>query len=431
MISKGVVQFLHGNYLKLCIKLKMFESGILIGGIMIIVCSQCNATYKIMDNKITSKKAVATCKKCGGRIAIEPGTPPEIPEKLEIDHDYGPPSAGKPFESQVAANHPGTLLNEFPEVGEYSPKYYSFGDILVLNRKGGFKSRRNKFKLKLLGAVKEVLEKMLIEKERVLKIAAGTAYYPAEIFFGNGWLTMLYNRYVIIGTNRRLLMINVNHRMNRPTHYIFQFLYTEIRKIGRGLLGTSLILYRKNKGKRRIFTNLKRFISRELNQFLNERIAAVKKLRVPDESLENICPACYVPLKKGLAACPRCNAVFKSPKKAMLRSLILPGWGDIYLGHRVLGALELLSACFIWLLVLSSLLSGLAEDLIAGAMILTLFNGMDCLLTYYMAQKGCSLEKNQSAMPMQTQPGQNPATISQINKVPTAKASAVAKAIAS
>lgn len=397
---------------------------------MIIVCSQCNATFKILDKMISSKKAVATCKKCGGRIVIEPGSPPEVPDKLEIDYNYGPPSARKPTEHQVANVHPGTLLNEYPAVGEYAPKFYSFGDIFQLNKSGGFKSRHNKFKLKLLSAVKDVLEKMLVEKERVLKIAAGTACYPAEIFFGNGWLTMLYNRYVIIGTNRRLLMINVNHRMNRPTHYIFQLLYTEIRKIGRGLLGTSLILNRKNKRKRRIFTGLKRYMSRELNQFLAERIASVKKLRVPDESLENICPACYVPLEKGLAACTRCNAVYKSPKKAMLRSLILPGWGDIYLGHRALGALELLSACFIWLLVLSSLLSGLAEDLIAGAMILVLFNGMDCLLTYYMAGKGYSLDNKQATMPMQTRLAQNHTTKSHINYVPTTQASAVAKAMA-
>lgn len=424
MILRGVVQFLHFNYLKLCIKFNMLDSGAVIGGVMNIVCSQCNATYKILDKKIPLKRAVTTCKQCGGRIAIEPGSPPEIPEKLEIDYNYGPPSAGKLIESQVATTHPGTLLNDYPELGDYSPKYYSFGDIFALNKRGEFKSRHNKFKLKLLIAVKEVLEKMLVEKERVLQIAAGTAYYPAEIFFGNGWLTMLYNRYVIIGTNRRLLMINVNHRMNRPTHYIFQLLYTEIRKIGRGLFGTSLILYCKNKGKRRIFTSLKHFISREMNQFLTERIKSVKKLRIPDESLENICPACYVPLKKGLAACTSCNAVFKSPKKAMLRSLILPGWGDIHLGHRVLGALELLSACFIWLLVLSSLLSGLAEDLIAGAMILVLFNGMDCLLTYYMAGKGYSLEKKQSTLPMQTQPAQNP------TYVLTTDSPAVAKAMA-
>jgi len=397
---------------------------------MITVCSQCNATYKISDRKISSKEAVATCKKCGDRIAIKPDSPPEVPENLEIDYNYGPPSTGKPIQPQVASTHPGTLITDYPEVGDYSPKYYSFGDIFKLNKSGGFKSRHNKFKLKLLSAVKEILEKMLVENERVLQIAAGTAYYPAEIFFGNGWLTMLYNRYVIIGTNRRLLMLNVNHRMNRPTHYIFQLLYTEIRKIGRGFFGASLILYRKNKGKRRVFSSLKRFMSREMNQFLTERIESVRKLKTPDDFLENICPACYFPLKKGLAACTSCNAVFKSPKKAMLRSLILPGWGDIYLGHRVLGALELLSACFIWLLVLSCLLSGFAEDLVAGAMILVLFNGMDCLLTYYMAGKGYSLEKKQSTLPRQTQLAQNLTTKSHLNYVRTTGAPTTAKAMA-
>jgi DNA-directed RNA polymerase subunit RPC12/RpoP len=64
----------------------MLDSGILSGGIMIIICSQCNSTYKMSDSIISSNKAVFTCRKCGRRIAIEPSSPPEVPENLEIDY---------------------------------------------------------------------------------------------------------------------------------------------------------------------------------------------------------------------------------------------------------------------------------------------------------------------------------------------------------
>jgi hypothetical protein len=63
-------------------------------------------------------------------------------------------------------------------------------------------------------------------------------------------------------------------------------------------------------------------------------------------------------------------------------------------------------------------------------MILVLFNGMDCLLAYYMAGKGSSLEKKRATLPLQTQLAQNPTTKSPINYVRTAEAPAVAKAMA-
>jgi len=75
---------------------------------------------------------------------------------------------------------------------------------------------------------------VLNEEERVLRIGSGTAYYPAEIFFGNGSLTMLYNRYAILGTNQRALLIDIDHRMKRPTHYLFQVPYHNLKKVARG-----------------------------------------------------------------------------------------------------------------------------------------------------------------------------------------------------
>jgi hypothetical protein len=63
-------------------------------------------------------------------------------------------------------------------------------------------------------------------------------------------------------------------------------------------------------------------------------------------------------------------------------------------------------------------------------MMLILFNGMDCLLAYYMAGKGSSLENKQSTLPMQTQLAQNPTTKSRLNYVRTTAAPTVAKAMA-
>jgi hypothetical protein len=106
---------------------------------------------------------------------------------------------------------------------------------------------------------------------------------------------------------------------------------------------------------------------------------------------EKLCPSCFIPVADGLGNCPRCGVGFKEPKKAMVRSLILPGLGDIYLGHRVLGGLEMVGSVFVWIMVISSLLSGRPENFITAAILLLTFNGLDAVLTYHMAKKGYML----------------------------------------
>jgi predicted Zn finger-like uncharacterized protein len=362
---------------------------------MNIVCAQCNATYNIPEKKIPQKRVTAKCKKCGGRIVIEPGSPPAERLQLEVDYEYSETQNHPlPADGSTSTAHPGTLLTEYPQLADYSPSKYAFGDILALNKKGNFKSRKNTFKLKILQAVKSELDNVLKDGETVYRVAAGTAYYPAEIFFGNGWLTMLYNRYALIATNMRLLMINTNHRITKPTHYLFQMTYAEIKKVGRGLFRTSLVLNRK-RGKRKVFTAVRAYQGAELQEFMRSRINPTEPMDLSVALHENLCPACHAPLPKRLEHCTQCKSLFKSPKKAMLRSLILPGWGDIYLGHRLLGCFELLGSCFIWLFVILSLLSGHPDGLIPAFFLLLVYNGIDGILTYFMAHKGYSLEKRQ------------------------------------
>jgi hypothetical protein len=83
----------------------------------------------------------------------------------------------------------------------------------------------------------------------------------------------------------------------------------------------------------------------------------------------------------------------------MLKSLVLPGWGDIYLGHRLLGFFEVLGSLFVWLIFFGLLMGGLAENITIGLFLLVFYNGADSLLTYYMARKGYILEKKQPMLP--------------------------------
>ena len=360
---------------------------------MKIICSKCNTTYKIKDNLVSqTKKMTVKCKKCGSGIVLEPPT-------KQADKMAGiaqPPPLRRA--SKAAVDQPAEILTAYPQLNDLSPGKFALGEILTPSKKGDFKTGPNTQKTKIIAAVNDVIQKMLRKDEVVLRVAAGTAFYPIEIFFGNGWLTMLYNRYALIATNQRLLMINTNHRMTKPAHYVFQLPYSDIKNVQRGLLRRNIVLVPKT-GKRRTFTSMKTYLSAEMSGFIRNQMESEALVETPDTSLTDLCPACYTALEKNLCNCSACRAEFKAPKRAMLKSLILPGWGDIYLGHRLLGCFELLGSLFIWIIFLGLLMSGLPEDFIIGLLLLVFYNGADSLLTFYMARKGYILDKKQPVLP--------------------------------
>lgn len=361
------------------------------GEAMKVVCPHCNTVYNIPSDKIPKTRAVATCKKCGEQVVIEPSlsTQPEPRATTPRSSTHYPSAspATKPAEYVTM-----TLLRDYPELKSHSLDKFALEEILAPNKKGGYKNRKNKFKAKILKAVHTILEKMLKDGEKVMRIGKGTAYYPAELIFGNGWLTMYYNYYAIVCTNQRILLINIDHRIRRPTHYLFQIRYEEIKKIKQGLLSRSLIVHRM-KGKRRILMYVKGYIVKEIRQFIMDKKGSIRTVEHPQEPLENLCPSCFAPLGKRLITCPHCRVHFKEPKKAFLLSLLLPGLGDMYLGHTFLGLLELLGAVVVWAVVISLVLSGEEGALFTALFLLIFYNLLDGLLAYHMGKKGYMLAK--------------------------------------
>jgi predicted Zn finger-like uncharacterized protein len=354
---------------------------------LVIICPTCNKDYKIPDEKIGKAGARVRCKNCGEVMVIDPGG--AVWAKRSEADTGGSAHAKSPFGDAgtgVPLDH-GVFM-DYPELQGISPEKVAFEEILSPGKRGGYRNRKNKFKVKILMAVSEVLVKIIKEGERVMRVGKGTAYYPAELFLGNGWLTMMYNHYAILATNQRILLINVNSRMKGTTHYLFQVLYEDIRRVKRGMLFGSMVLDR-IRSKRRVLTQMKRYISKELKAFIAERKEHVKG--EPEAVLESICPSCFVPLEKGLTECPYCEAAFKTPKKATWRSLLLPGLGDFYLGHRALGVAELMGSLMVWTYALLLIYRGQKDGLWVAMVILLFYNCTDAAVTYFMAKKGYML----------------------------------------
>ena len=384
---------------------------------MQIVCPSCNTAYRVPRNRIPSgKRGTATCKKCGHKLIIhgddgvllntEPAaeTPPAVVSNIGSEPQATSVSDGGSADA--------ALVREFPELNEMDLDKYDLGSIFTKDKKGEYKGRKNKAALKILKAVQIPLDKMLEKGEKVTKILWGTAYYPLEIFFGNGYLTRLYNRYAMAATDRRLLFINVDYRLKKTTHYFFQLPFQNIKKIRRGLFGTSLTFY-KIKGRRRHFSGVRSWFSKDFKEYVSGQIKIQPEGKPKEVQPEELCPACFAPLEKGLLRCTHCWAGFKSPRKALIKSLLLPGLGDFYLGHRFLGVLEMTGSAFVWLFAVTLLLTRIPSNMVISAVLLVWVNVSDGLFTYYMAKKGYMLdhkkEKGRSVLdaqrPFDTQTG--------------------------
>jgi hypothetical protein len=281
------------------------------------------------------------------------------------------------------------ILRAFPALQNIPLEHFALEELFGPPPKGGYRTRRNRLKVGLLLAVAARLdEKILLRGEMVCKIARGSAYFPFEIPYANGLLTLPANYYALIATTHRLLLINLDFRGRRPARYTFQILYDEIGKISRGLLGTSLIIKIRNGGKWN-FTTVKRSLARELAAFVKARLNGPPSGfydGVPRR--RQLCPACLQPLTGGLTACPSCLAPFKSAGEAMKRSLLLPGTGEIYLDHYLPGAAVLLGYLAAWLVAVVLIIVAPAGGVRGAALLLLAYHLLAGLLARRLGGKG-------------------------------------------
>ena len=84
-----------------------------------------------------------------------------------------------------------------------------------------------------------------------------------------------------------------------------------------------------------------------------------KRTEAPAPGLEHLCPHCGHRVVGLPERCSKCARDFKSGARAGWLSMIWPGLGDMYLGHRALGVMEMLGAAFAWTFVVLGI--GLTE----------------------------------------------------------------------
>jgi DNA-directed RNA polymerase subunit RPC12/RpoP len=394
---------------------------------MNIICPECGQIHRLPSNQLPTIRSAAKCKKCGGRIIIDPQPAANNPGGLNGDAqstvqsnsedrefdvllteniiDHAEEGISPNSEEMEVTDILGTYNAEttgsghdiyasFPELEQLSPDKFSYGEIFSTTKEYGYQTREDTVTLKIIKAVHDILTtKVLRENEQVKKLAKGITYYPFEIPYANGLLTMLSNYYAIVCTDQRLLLVNIDNRINRPTRYIFQVPYNEISNVSRSASLSSLIIESKT-GRSWNFTTVRRDLAKSLRDFISEKSKEEPTGPQKDNAHGQLCPACFTLLPGGLTACSQCSAPFKKPTEAMVRSLVLPGLGHIYLSYLPLGIMEMTGYLAVWLLALVLLIMRVPGGILTGIAPVLAYHLISGFLARKAAGKGYILENH-------------------------------------
>jgi len=252
-----------------------------------------------------------------------------------------------------------------------------------MGHKGQIKAR-----VKVLKAVEGVLPKILYQGEEVRFVTNGIYSSFGEQYF-LGWLSLYINRTVFVFTNYRVIMMNTGGK-HKPRQMKWQLPYDQIKKFTSGGFAGRLS-FKLNDKTAYSFSSVPGYDRKFLKDYIQEMIDTIEKedFRLPvHQSRDNLCTNCYKPVPKDTYACPDCGEEFIKPMKPALMSLCFPCLGDFYMGHHLLGFMELFGYVVIWLVLIAMLVGGGLKSVPFVLLLLAFEHGMDFALTLHMGKKG-------------------------------------------
>jgi hypothetical protein len=267
-------------------------------------------------------------------------------------------------------------------------------DYAVLFKADGFMARqRSRKRFKLLKAIDPKLRLILDRGEKVYFLTPGAAISMGERFFA-GWLAYCVNMRALVFTSRRILLIHINARQ-RPLELVSQLPYASIASVKstwNGLCAVKLL-----NRERLNFQYVPGADRKFLVGFLADLVQLSNAPFEQKRGIEHLCPHCFVFVPGHPSACPACTGRFKSARKAGLLSLLFPGVGGWYLGHRWLALFEMLGTGALWYFLVIGPLLGVADWrsapfdseywMTVGAIIL-LAHVIDGMMAHHFGRKG-------------------------------------------
>lgn len=259
---------------------------------------------------------------------------------------------------------------------------YAFDSIF---RNDGWSARRLSMrKYKVLKRIDTRLRSVLEDGERVRFLTLGSSVTFWESYF-LGMMGHLLNYRAMAFTDRRILLVQLDWR-ERPRELMEQIRWPSLASMRRSGMGKLQLVM--DDGSKLAFQGTPR-ADRKLLQELGEKMAGL--MQGDGTGREHLCPHCFAVAEKTAERCAVCKGAFKRPGIAFFRSLLFPGLGDWYLGHRKIAVWEMLVAAVIWFAVFYPdpaypITPGYAA-FVAG-FVLLFIHLPDAIATRYVARKG-------------------------------------------
>ncbi len=258
------------------------------------------------------------------------------------------------------------------------------GATLFPEKDGFFARRARKRRTLVLERLRELLSKALGAGE-VIRFATTCYRYSAAEYYFAGVACYHHNQYALVVTDQRALLLQIHGK--RTGHIKNHLALAAVRRVKTGLFGR----WKLQLGDGTTLTLIR--IPGADRKPLRAVLQGVSGPPVAAPALEALCPDCLVPVPGKVGAtltCPSvtCRIPFRSPAHAARLSGLVPGLGDLYLGHHLFGSIEFLGS----MAMLGAGVGVLLTEPVVGAVLavfwLVLPRAIDIPLTLHMGRKG-------------------------------------------
>lgn len=213
---------------------------------------------------------------------------------------------------------------------------------------GRLARRRAAARQKLLACIEGKLARVLKPGERTVFACKGSLASRSEQFFAGHAVAYHVNLRALVFTTERVVLLQISPGLT-PRGLVSELPYELIR--GAGSTWTGFLEVRLGNGQTHRFAGIPRaervFLKKVMMEVANSSSASAE-MAADADGLVHRCPHCFEALPGRPAECGACGGRIKSAWVASVLSLMLPGAGDFYLGHRGFGLSVTAGAGLLW-----------------------------------------------------------------------------------
>ena len=255
--------------------------------------------------------------------------------------------------------------------------------------------RDMKRRVRTLASLQDRLDVLLYPTERIEFVTAGILNSFAEQYF-LGWLSLVINRTLFVFTNYRVILIAAN-QSDEAKKMMWQIPYGQVASFSSDGGLSPRVEFKLADGTRFKYVYVPRADRQRLGEYVQSHVDRVRAegFQFPHyQGRDPLCPACATPVPKGVAGCSECREPFVEPPTVAVLSAVLPGLGDLYMGHRLMAVFELLGMAAVWLFIVLLVAQEGFVVVPFVAIFLACVHGWDAFITWYLARKGVKLRRD-------------------------------------